>query len=60
MPGAAEQKRNGLQRAVSNGTNGEHVITLRKPDSDAQIRYLFRRAGGCWELYRRATIRSDA
>lgn len=54
MPGAAQQKREGLQRIMSNGTNGEQVVTLRKPDTDAQIRYVFRKAGSCWQLYRRA------
>ncbi|AHE54767.1 hypothetical protein [Sphingomonas sanxanigenens] len=54
MPSAAQQRRDGLQLTVSNGVDGDHVVTLRKPDTDAQVRYLFRKAGTCWQLYRRA------
>lgn len=54
MPNAAAQKRQGLQRKISADANGDDVVTLAKPDSDAQIRYIFRKAGTCWQLYRRA------
>ena len=54
MPGTAAQKRDRLQRIISNGTDADQVVMLRKPDTDAQIRYIFRKAGGCWQLYRRA------
>lgn len=54
MPDAAAQKRQGLQQKISADANGDEVVTLARPDSDAQIRYIFRKAGACWQLYRRA------
>ena len=54
MPNAATQKREGLQQTISASANGDAVVTLARTDSDAQIRYIFRKSDACWQLYRRA------
>lgn len=50
MPDRAAQRRDGLQyREV--GTSGDRTtVVLEKPDTDAQLRYVFRRDAVCWTL----------
>ena len=50
MPDRAAQQRDGLRyREV--GTSGDRTtVVLEKPDTDAQLRYVFRRDAACWTL----------
>lgn len=52
MPDAAALRRQGLALNIHHSGGSEAVVIVRKPDTDYQIRYTFRRAG-CWELVRK-------
>ena len=50
MPDRAAQRRDGLQYREVGTTGDRTTIVLEKPDTDAQLRYVFRRDAACWTL----------
>ena len=54
LPTAAERKRVRLETRIATLSATEVEVTLAVADTDNQLRFLFRKAAACWELYRKA------
>lgn len=52
IAGAGHMAREVMQQTIARPDGATPNVLVRKPDSDFQIRYRFRRVGSCWQLVR--------
>jgi predicted protein tyrosine phosphatase len=52
FPSSAQRAQENLQQAITASDAGTRVVRLWLPDSDFEIKYVFKKAAACWELIR--------